>query len=603
MKKTFIKFLTVAVSMLSLFSSCEKPTPEPEVPGDKNLPTISLVKGTATAEALNFTIIPANAKKCSYYYAKNSEDFKEPDAETILSTGTELAEIKSQLITINELEADTEYVILAAVSNEHGTVVSEKILIRTEKVANGSTPEVKITDIIITDRSVTFTINPLNASVVAYDHMLKTEDFIMPDAYTAYDVMSGGKKIDAIDSPSTITIDGLRDNTTYYIFAAVEAVSSYDKVMDYKEIATKKRPEPEDMPLESFSEGEVSYYLHGNKYTVEMTNDNYELKFDITGSTTNLQYMPRLEVGDYTYKKEYSHDEDFIIDFLSSIKDKKTGDKLKLEKGGIKIEYNAPNYKITGRIVTDEDKAFNLEFNGELEFPFNASTGSLVEVNNKKVLTLSDDYHDLILNFSGNDILGTKVIGTDIETTSSLIIKSSKESFILKSGSLQIDHVENQIYKIKGSIILNNNDLVYLEIESLDLTIPDDPTKNEITFTEADAQGGPDGTGYRSAYVLNLECEGWDFEIWFDSVGEYDELPTGNFVYASWGGGDIVSVKAKRLLPTLYEFNDIDEGNMKITKEGNTYTVTLEMLRSNGDKLKGSYTGEIECEDMSEYGY
>ena len=110
-------------------------------------------------------------------------------------------------------------------------------------------------------------------------------------------------------------------------------------------------------------------------------------------------------------------------------------------------------------------------------------------------------------------------------------------------------------------------------------------------------------------YTLDLDSDEWDVSIEFCEYGEYDELPTGKILFASWlmggeggGAGEITGYRITNK-STNETIEDLDEGEMVISLNGSTYEVAIDIVRTNGESFMGKYTGPIVCEDASEYGY
>lgn len=554
--------------------------------------SVEIVAGDSNETELNFTVIPSNADKCSYMCIEKSDDV--PSASDIFSKGIALEDpSKASFCTIKDLSPKTEYMIVAAASLEDDApVVSEPVYMTTNEPAAGSEMKVYIQDVKTTYSSITFTIVPQNAGEAAYDYELKTPDYEYRDAF---DVFSKGKAVESAMNPTTITLDGLRDDTEYVIYAAVESASSYDKVMTYVEVKTDKRPDAEELPMETMSEGEMTYN-NGRNFTVALENDNYSVLLDFNPESGNPYYLPHIPEHEYVYVKEALADQSWILNALTSVTSKANDQRLNIVKGSMTISYEAPVYDITGRLVTDDNKAFNFEYHGNIPYLLKADKGAITN-DGGNILTINCPNHTLIFDFGNDDVMGQHTVGETISIESSLEVPSEGQAFKFASGSATIVSPSEGQIDIDALITLDNGDMVVLKQQGVDVTIPEDPGTSEIIFDKASARGGPDMTGWLSAYDITLENDEWSFYIAFETSGEYDELPEGKLMYSSWGGGEISAYTITKKSGGF--INDVDEGYLDIRKEGDEYKIELHFVRTSMEEIDGRYTGPVECVDMS----
>lgn len=560
--------------------------------------SVSVTPGEEKETELSFTIVPSNAEKVSYVCLPKSETL--PTADEIFKDGKAVENVNEPYYaTASGLETKTEYMILAAASNGSESIVSKVVYMTTKEPQAGAEMEVFIEDVKTTYNSITFTLVPKNAGGAAYDYDLKTDDYEMRDAS---DVWSKGKKLESASQSSIVTIEDLRDDHVYVVYAVVESASSYDREMAVMEIKTEKRPAPEELPEETMTTGKMAYNQRGNQFTVYLENDNYKVDLNLYEEMENPEYIPHIQAHEYTFIPEYSNDS-WIITNLSSVTEKSSDERLDIVKGSVNVEYTAPEYTITGKFITDDNKAFNFKYTGEMPYRLTSEKGEITSADGKTVFVLDCSTHDLSLDFGSNEIVGNHTVGQTISSESVLSIKADgkSQSFKLSEGNFEISKDQNTNYVINALFTLDNGDKVYIEDSHVDAKEPVDPGKEDIIFDTAEARGGPDMTGWLSAYDITLTNSEWNFYIAFETSGDYDELPTGKLVYSSWGGGEISGYRISHTVNG--SINDLDEGFMNITKDGDTYTIEMEFTRNNGEKLVGKYVGPVECEDMSGYTY
>ena len=116
-----IKFLmTFAVIMLgSIFVSCgeKEPTPDPST-----TPAVAITEVSVDSTSVTVNVQPTNAEECYVHYIIKGET--ELDDVTILSEGTQLSATEATEYKIEGLDAQTTYIIYAAVRTLNQTAVS-----------------------------------------------------------------------------------------------------------------------------------------------------------------------------------------------------------------------------------------------------------------------------------------------------------------------------------------------------------------------------------------------------------------------------------------------------------------------------------------------
>lgn len=595
----------------AIISSCSKTeTIEPPITGGEDTttvttpeePSVILTEGPVSQTSISFTIIPENAEECAYLITEKEDGAEVPDAETIFKDGELLEEIKSQLIEKDGMEAGTEYVVTAAVRNQDLTAVSEQLILKTDSIAQGTTMEVTISDVSATTSTITFTVTCANAGKAAYDVVEKGVE-----EHTPADVMYKGNEIPT-QEPQTITVEGKKDNTTYVIYAVVEAADSYDRVMDTYEITTEKLPDPEETDVETFSDGTLNVYGSGRNYVIETTNDSYQLKLDFYCDNANA-YLSYVASHEYTYEKTGST-ADWAIGTLTSITDLSSGSRLELEKGSFTSAMENGEYTIEGQFVTTDNVEFKFKITGSLQFNINAyypsATASMTEDGISILFNLED--YTLSLLTQSQTVAGTYTVGGNILSESAFSIVSNTETFGLTDGNITIEDKGDDYYNVTASLVLEGGYPVAFKAEYLKIDAPDTPEDSDvIEFTSAEAQAYNDNTGYLTLYTIILENDEWNAQIEFaESLGEYDELPDGKWLYSSYveGGDGMITQYRITNKSNNQQITDLDEGNMIISRNGSQYDINIDILRTGGESFKAHYSGSVVCEDMSGgYGY
>lgn len=297
---------------------------------------------------------------------------------------------------------------------------------------------------------------------------------------------------------------------------------------------------------------------------------------------------------------------------MSYVKEISSGNRLSFEKGSFTSSISDGEYTIEGMFVTTDNIEFKFNITGQLDFiisPYYPSAESS-KTDNGMNITINMDSFILSLMMQSDKIGGTHTVGQDIASESEFSLYYKSGSFGLQSGTVTFEDKGDDYYVFSADLILEGGYPVKINSDSyMHITAPEVIEDDVIIFTSAEAYGLPDNTGYGVLYTLDLDSDEWDVSIEFCEYGEYDELPTGKILFASWlmggeggGAGEITGYRITNK-STNETIEDLDEGEMVISLNGSTYEVAIDIVRTNGESFMGKYTGPIVCEDASEYGY
>lgn len=285
----------------------------------------------------------------------------------------QLEKVETQLVEVKELEAEAEYVVLAAASaGENAPVLSEPITLTTEKVNQGTTMEVTLAEGERTESTLSFTVTTANAAECRYRYFKKTEDFVLPDKY---DIFATGDKVET-SSPQEILLENLDDDTTYVIVAVVEAADSYDKEMSEPlEMTTLKRDKPENVDQQHFTEGELQVYSGGNNFYVKLTNDAYTVVLDLYDDYAK-EKAPVIPAHEYSYLKGSHSNEPWVMASTSSVT-AVSGAAFEIEKGSVNVGFADGAYTIVGSLISQDNKQLDIDYKGSLAFPVKLNSGKI----------------------------------------------------------------------------------------------------------------------------------------------------------------------------------------------------------------------------------
>ena len=260
--------------------------------------------------------------------------------------------------------------------------------------------------------------------------------------------------------------------------------------------------------------------------------------------------------------------------------------------------------------VTTDNVEFKFKITGSLQFNVNAyypsATASMTEDGISILFNLED--YTLSLLTQSQTVAGTYTVGGNILSESAFSIVSNTETFGLTDGNITIEDKGDDYYNVTASLVLEGGYPVAFKAEYLKIDAPDTPEESGvIEFTSAETQAYEDNTGYLTLYTIILENDEWNAQIEFaESLGEYDELPDGKWLYSSWteGGDGMITQYRITNKSNNQQITDLDEGNMIISRNGSQYDINIDILRTGGESFKAHYSGSVVCEDMSGgYGY
>lgn len=205
MKQSVFRSIIVAASAL-LVAACAK---DPVTA----VPEISLEMKSSTACSVTFSAEVSGTDSYSYICRPASEAV--PEAEAILAEGYSAS--PSAPITVNGLEPETEYRISATASNKGGAGNVATITVRTSARAS-----ISIAAGEATAESLTFTITAEGCDHVAY--IIKEGESASPEAS---EILEKGN---AAESGKAVTVNGLKESTSYTVSAAASVGGEMSEV-------------------------------------------------------------------------------------------------------------------------------------------------------------------------------------------------------------------------------------------------------------------------------------------------------------------------------------------------------------------------------------
>ncbi len=178
------------------------------------MPTVSIELDVATPTFIKFNVTTTNANKCAWVCIKATES--KPSNEDILNNGTPISISDEAVnITASSLEADTEYIILAAVRGDGG-INGSSLTAKTEKNEDqAKAPTVTLTAGEVTVNEISFSISATDALTCSY--IISRKGDKLP---TVDEVLGQGTPVELNGGSATVKISSLASNTEFIVSVA-----------------------------------------------------------------------------------------------------------------------------------------------------------------------------------------------------------------------------------------------------------------------------------------------------------------------------------------------------------------------------------------------
>ncbi len=222
-----LALLCMAALGLSLASCNPEPTP---TPNNEAQPTIALEKGSENANYVTFTLTTTNATEARYMVLEDGAEAPTLDAIMTEGVAVELAEGKAE-VKAEGLEADTEYMVVAAAKNVTKVAGSNTLYVKTTAQAE-VTLDVELVQVAHT--SINFRFTAENAERVAY--LVQNASKEIPEAS---EVLRKGDEVDPA-SKEAVEVTDLDPVKDYVLLVAAEGAGK--SVMVEEAFTTKDDP-------------------------------------------------------------------------------------------------------------------------------------------------------------------------------------------------------------------------------------------------------------------------------------------------------------------------------------------------------------------------
>ena len=249
MKK--LALLCLATLGFSLMGCNPEPTP---TPSDEAQPSITLEKGSENVDYVTFTLTTTNATEACYMVLEDGAEAPTLDAIMTEGVAVELTEGKAE-VKADGLEADTEYMVVAAAKNVTKVAGSNTLYVKTTAQAE-VTLDVELVQVAHT--SINFRFTAENAERVAYLVQNATKE--VPEAS---EVLRKGDEVDPA-SKEAVEVTDLDPVKDYVLLVAAEGAGKTTMV----ELAFTTKDDPSNVIEHNYTR------VKGSKYS-----SNYYLMF------------------------------------------------------------------------------------------------------------------------------------------------------------------------------------------------------------------------------------------------------------------------------------------------------------------------------------
>ena len=222
-----LALLCMAALGLSLVGCNPEPTP---TPNDELQPTIALEKGSENVNYVTFTLTTTNATEARYMVLEDGTEAPTLDAILTEGVAVELAEGKAE-VKAEGLEADTEYMVVAAAKNVTKVAGSNTLYLKTTAQAE-VTLDVELVQ--VAHNAINFRFTAENAERVAY--LVQNASKEIPEAS---EVLRKGDEVDPA-SKEAVEVADLDPVKDYVLLVAAEGAGK--SVMVEEAVTTKDDP-------------------------------------------------------------------------------------------------------------------------------------------------------------------------------------------------------------------------------------------------------------------------------------------------------------------------------------------------------------------------
>lgn len=591
-------FFIVLMSIATLFVACDNSSNEVDKTVD---PTVKVVAGEATTESIAFTITSTDAESVAYVVAEAKEGMPSNDA---ILRGTAVEANKEVAVTVDNLSAETEYLVAVAAEAHDKVVVSSVKLttLKAEEPEPEVEPTVEVKAVEAGENFLKFEITTANAEEAAYV-VYRGDQY---DNTEPSELVKLGSDVE-VNSTDVYTENNLESATTYKV--KVVAVAGEKYVVETIEMTTLEVEVKEVV----FTSASSKWGGADHTLTLKTADESAKLVADIYTYNSEFGY---LDAGVYTViNSGYSFSEGEIDYYYSSYT--LDGEQSALDSGTITVAINDDlTYNIVVDIVDALGRELKSEYNGAVEGMSFVNGFEWVAASRNNIEGAADGQFNITFKTAGTEyadyltvdfyaaadaerlpagtytIANSTEVGSVNSATISFITFSNGEP-VIDGGEVVVEYDE-AADKYSVSFRMTEQDSYRVWECSYEGTI-----YNMIIEKGAKTLNFVSANGYYSgdsgeSYVYLVADNGKQLKLGLiDLAWSSSYITPGTYTVGdSWSGGTIYSGWYGT------DWNDgvgFKEGTAVFVDNGDgTYTITVEVVLSNDEAYDGEYVGAID---------
>ncbi len=620
------KFASLALAALSLGLYSCNPEPEPQVEAQ---PTITLDKVSEGSNSVTFTLTTKDAQEARYMVLEDGADA--PSLDTILSEGeaVELDENGSSTVTAEGLEAETEYMVVAAARNITKTAGSNTLYVTTTSEAALA---LSVEIVQVTHESMNFRFNHSNAEKISYLVLYASKN-TPSEQY----VLLNGEEVD-VTTKESVAVSSLECSKEYKLVVVAEGVGKTMLV----EQAFQTEDDPDQVIQHNYTRARGTKY--GSSYFMMFSYEdaNEADNFAYNENTLSLDFYGDPD-KDYlpagTYEVKESTEPDCVSSYRYSTYGYDNGVQLKSGQVVVAIDADTKAYSFDIDLFLKDGRHLKATYTGDVDnmpvidittitTTFNSASASTANNGKNWTLNLEDAAgnkakFDICNAFDAPYLANNSyVISTsaealatraaeagqfDAETSSFIVAGEGEFKFLTGSLHVSIDW-DAQTYALTFYGTLEDNYVIEAEyvgaINGISLAQSEEIVDVMLTGASATAYDG--NTNWYTTFVQSVEgveqyrlvmdfyCPASDYLL----AGYYR---LGNSVEGRYIGVDATSIR----IAGEGQYNAVEAtASVSIDMSVKTYTFDMSFKIQDGRTFKLAYVGTVagmtitEPEDM-----
>ena len=613
MKK--IVFLALAALGLGLYSCDKEPVNNT---AEEAQPTITLEEAGETANTVTFTLKTTDAKEARYMVLEDDADM--PTLDTILSEGTEvtLDENGSSTVTAEGLEAETEYMVVAAARNITKTAGSNTLYVTT---ASEAALALSVEIVQVTHESMNFRFNHSNATKISY--LVLYADKNTPDVQY---VLLNGEEVD-VNNKESVEVADLENSKAYKLVVAAEGAGQTTLV----EEAFETNDDPDQVISHNYTRARGTKY--GSSYFLMFSYEdaNEADNFAYNEKTLSLDFYGDPD-KDYlpagTYEVKESTEPNCVSSYRYSTYGYDNGVQLKSGQVVVAIDAETKAYSFDIDLFLKDGRHLKATYTGDVDnmpvidittitTTFATASASTSDNGKNWTLNLEDAEgnkakfdicnafdapylanNSYVISTSAEALATRAAEAGQFDAETSLFTVAGEGDFKFLTGSLHVSiDWDAQTYTLTFYGTLEDNYVIEAEyVGAIDgISLAQSEEIIDVMLTGASATGYDDNTNWYTTFVQSVEgvetyrlvmdfyCPASDYLL----AGYYR---LGNSVEGRYIGVDATSIR----IAGEGQYNAVEAtASVSVDMSAKTYTFDMSFKIQDGRTFKLAYVGEV----------